>query len=289
MTLLTAFIRSNNLMQELVIASDSRLSGNGQRMDHVQKVFTLPRSDCLLAYAGDTQYAYPLLTQLLLSIDSFPQSRERRLPLGHMQAHILRVFQQSFDAIHGLPVGQTKPEAPDNYFLFGGYDWETNSFRVWKTEFNESAGRFVYSRSVTTGRRQYVFVGDDRAAIKEAYRQMVEMVRPKKISTATLDMEPFEVLSRICADTTYDTIGGIPQFGKVYRHLNSQLFMVQEQYQDYGRIAHIAGRPLINGERNDYPTYTPEVGFFARDNKEYYERVPLGDAADVSPADSADA
>jgi hypothetical protein len=52
----------------LVLASDSRLTG-GPIDGLAPKVFALPRSDALLAFAGDTQHAYPLVLQMVASID----------------------------------------------------------------------------------------------------------------------------------------------------------------------------------------------------------------------------
>jgi hypothetical protein len=281
MTLLTAFLRTNGRMQELVVASDSRLSGNGQRTDHSQKVFTLPRSDALLAFAGDTQYAYPLLMQLIASIDYFAPSRERRLPLGHLQAHTLRVFQQSYDAIHGFGGGRTRPlDPPDNFFLFGGYDWETTVFKVWLLHFDRLTNRFRYNRAISTGTHQYIFVGDNTDAVKHAYNRTGRLLGTRRRSRVDIDMEPFTALLEICGDRTFDTIGGVPQIGKVYKHLNSQLFLVKAQVDGASKRArHFAGRPLNDLERNDLPTFDPAVGFYPR---EYIEAEYRHAVADLS-------
>lgn len=116
MTLLTIFRRQVRDYEELVLASDSRLSG-GQAMDYGQKVFEMPRSDALFAFAGQTDYAYPLMMQMLRAVEGYPYSADRRLPLPKLKGHTLRVFQQSYAAIHSLPHGQPHPDPPDNYFL----------------------------------------------------------------------------------------------------------------------------------------------------------------------------
>jgi len=111
MTLVVAFRRKVRNGHELVFGSDSRLTG-GQTNDQAQKIFQLPRNDALFAFAGDTQYAYPLLMQLLRSIESLPPSAEGRMKLSKAKGHILRVFQQSYSSIHSLPFGQKYPEEP---------------------------------------------------------------------------------------------------------------------------------------------------------------------------------
>ena len=63
MTLSIAWVRQSGTAHELVFASDSRLSGGGN-VDHCQKVFSLPREDCCIAFAGSTMIAYPFILQL---------------------------------------------------------------------------------------------------------------------------------------------------------------------------------------------------------------------------------
>jgi hypothetical protein len=143
MTLAVVFRRRVADRYELVFGSDSRLTG-GQTNDQAQKIFQLPRSDALFAFAGDTQYAYPLLMQMLRSIESFPPSADGRLRLSKAKGHILKVFQQSYASIHSLPFGQKYPEDPDNFFLLGGYDWVSSAFRTWLLSFDAEQRTFVF-------------------------------------------------------------------------------------------------------------------------------------------------
>lgn len=57
MTLGMAWLRTVGDVRELVIASDSRLSG-GQYWDANPKIMLLPRSDAVLSFAGSTSDAY---------------------------------------------------------------------------------------------------------------------------------------------------------------------------------------------------------------------------------------
>ena len=69
MTLAVVFRRRVSAHYELVFGADSRLTG-GQTNDQAQKILQLPREDALLAFAGDTKYAYPLMMQVNSSIES---------------------------------------------------------------------------------------------------------------------------------------------------------------------------------------------------------------------------
>lgn len=269
MTLLTVFTRRIGSRRELVFASDSRLGGNGQRMDYGQKLFEMPRSDALAAFAGDTQYAYPLMMQMLRAIEGAPFSVDRRLPLPRLKGHTLRVFQQTYEAIHGLSFGERYPAPPDNFFLLGGFDWQTQAFHAWELSFDEADREFVFRRVVRRGGWQFYFAGDNTEAIKRATSRTQQLLGARKKTAMDIDMEPFEALCEIINDPTYDSIGGAPQLGKVYAHLNTQLFQVlwpTVAGPTTGGLAgsrgHVAGRPLLPTERSTWPVYDPERGFY---------------------------
>jgi ATP-dependent protease HslVU (ClpYQ) peptidase subunit len=75
-----AWLRSVGGVRELVIASDSRLSG-GQFWDANPKIMLLPRSDAVLSFAGTTSDAYPLMLQAYNSIRMYPPASSRAVIL----------------------------------------------------------------------------------------------------------------------------------------------------------------------------------------------------------------
>src|SRR5688500_4667415 len=79
-TLSLACVRNVGTVRALVFASDSRLR-SGEAWDSCPKIFTLPRSDCLISFAGQTHYAYPLMLQMIQSSEVFRPSRSRRFYL----------------------------------------------------------------------------------------------------------------------------------------------------------------------------------------------------------------
>jgi hypothetical protein len=258
MTLAVVFRRRVADRYELVFGSDSRLTG-GQVNDQAQKIFQLPRRDALFAFAGDTQYAYPLLMQMLRSIESFPPSADGRLRLSKAKGHILRVFQQSYASIHSLPFGQKYPEDPDNFFLLGGYDWVSSTFRTWLLSFDSEKRSFVF-RSV---RGAFHFIGDDEAARSYAVDETSRLLRRRKKTTRDINYEPLEVLNEIIRSSSYPTIGGAPQVGKVYPYFRTQLFQVEWAQDDSAKVVrHIAGRPLLPTEKCFWPVFDPGRGFY---------------------------
>jgi hypothetical protein len=259
-TLVTVFRRRVAVNRyELVFGSDSRLSG-GQFNDQAQKIFQLPRNDALFAFAGDTQYAYPLLMQLMRSIESFPPSARGRMRLTKAKGHMLRVFQQSYAAIHSLPKEEKYPLDPDNYFLFGGYDWVSSSFPVWMLSFDVGQHRFTFSRVMRT--KQYYFIGDDEGARKYAQLKTRRLLQERTKTVNEINYEPLEVLGEIIQSGSYPSIGGALQVGKVYQYLQSQLFQVKWPVSESADAYHIVGRPLLPTEKCFWPIFDPDRGFY---------------------------
>ncbi len=152
MTLTVAYVRrlpDRKSRSELLFASDSRLSC-GQRLDFGQKLFDLPRSDALLGFAGDCNYAYPWMMHLRTSIQTYPRSADRRFPLRKARGHFLRVFNQMYHSIYNFPVGQTKPheDDPPVQFLFGGYSWHDSDFRYWYIDLDRDKKSFCFQPDV---------------------------------------------------------------------------------------------------------------------------------------------
>lgn len=76
MTLVATWIRQTKSNEELVIASDSRVTG-GIVINCAPKLFRLERNDAVLAYCGPTMVAYPILLQIKASLDAHEETRER--------------------------------------------------------------------------------------------------------------------------------------------------------------------------------------------------------------------
>lgn len=262
MTLAVAFVRAvrgRQDRQELVFASDSRLSG-GQRLDFGPKVFTLPRSDALLAMAGDTAYAYPLALHLQAAIAVFPRSVDRRFPLPNARGHMLRVFEQLYRSIHSLPPGEQLPlqDIPAVQFLFGGYVWHQSAFRIWSVKLDRTQRQF---RFASCGAFQFI---GDQEAVREARSDTARTLRERGRTSDQIDMEPFEVLRDSIRSGRHAQVGGSPQVAKVYRHMNTQMFSVLWSNEG-STVPHVFGRPLLAPEVSAWPVFDPDALHFSAD------------------------
>src|SRR5436189_1023175 len=105
MTLVAAWIRQVSSGEQLVVASDSRLSF-GARWDCCPKVFPLSRNDSVLAFCGDTLFAYPVLLQLTKSIQNYAKSESRELDITDLRPHFLKIIERMRTEVGALPKGK---------------------------------------------------------------------------------------------------------------------------------------------------------------------------------------
>jgi hypothetical protein len=230
MTLVVAWIRNareDRAPAELVVSSDSRLRF-GAEWDCCPKVFGLPRSDALIAFAGDTYYAYPLLLQFLNALATHEPSRRRLVDVAEVRRHMIELFNQMWEAIGDLPAAHVFPDHPQTYFLFAGFSWREDRFRIWRVSFNPGLNRFQHTAAENLSEmpedQTVYFAGD---AVYEARQRLnTKLEASGRASGGGLDMEPFEVLRDMIREKAHAAIGGAPQLAKVYRHLNSQFLGV---------------------------------------------------------------
>jgi len=258
MTLAVAWIRRIRDVEELVIATDSRLRF-GCAWDCCPKTFPLPRGDAAICFAGGTMYAYPLLLQIRSAVEFHRRSLNRAQDLTDLKGHLLRVMNDMCSQIDDLPVGQTDPERPDAYFLLGGYSWKHHRFVLWTIHFDAHLKKFTFRPAKpwpgVKGKRLFAIVGD---CVDEAKRRLVALLKGKgKLTTGGFDMEPFEVLRDMIRERVDPRIGGPPQVVKVYRHLNATPYGVYWPKKKGGRVT-LLGRPLLDYERTQSLVLDPD-------------------------------
>lgn len=252
MTLVAAWIRRTVGVEELVVASDSRLTG-GIALNHAPKLFPLERADSLLAYCGPTVVAYPILLQVKASLDANEKTRRRLIDIVDLKVHIEKSIEGLRAQIKDLPSGDATNRAFK--FLLAGYSWKHGCFRAWIFRYDTQTREFNAHSMPRLG-RGFVFMSDVDENERRARERLNRLVFEHRDSPLPhLDWEPLHVLLSFIQDPNCDDIGGPPQIIKVYRHANVLPINVlwRERasldgipYLRY-EVAHL-GRPLLDGE-----------------------------------------
>jgi len=253
-TISVAWVRKINRTEELVFASDSRLSFGGL-WDCCPKILPFPRDDAAISFAGDTHYAYPVMLQAMAAISQHPRSLNRAQDIIDLKGHLLKVLNDMTSSVHDLPKIEGVDHSPKTDFLLGGWSWKKAAFTIWHIHFDGRRKLFAYRpASRWTGIAQsktFAFIGD----YKNEYRErLVSLLRSKrKLDRGGFDMEPLEVLRDMLRAAEFGNIGGLPQVLKVYKFASCRPYAVTwPDRQDGGRVT-LLGRPLLSYEKTSYP------------------------------------
>ncbi|MDP1664436.1 MAG: hypothetical protein Q8L79_04845 [Methylobacter sp.] len=212
MTLCVAWLREINKEQELIFATDSCLSG-GERWHSGVKLFELPRKDCLICFAGETNRTYPLILNLITSIKFDEHLSNSHTDITEVLDYLTRLFTSLCHSITDYGTQEFRNVLGDFQFLFGGWSWKTNQFKLWKLEYNHEAGAFVHDE--TNGDDMlYCFIGDE---LEKSQELLVDQIsKSGKTLSRRFDMEPFKVLIEMIPDTSYSGIDGAVQLAKIH-------------------------------------------------------------------------
>ncbi|MBY3213479.1 hypothetical protein HFO21_03510 [Rhizobium laguerreae] len=263
MTLGMAWLRTVGNIRELVIASDSRLSG-GQHWDANPKIMLLPRTDAVLSFAGNTWDAYPLMLQAYNSIKMHLPASSRAMDLEDLKGHLVRVFNHSRKFISGLPQGQKIPDDPEAIFVLSGFSWKNKAFKVWTLHYDRSIQGFTFRPAKEWGGQaggtsKLIAYAGDNEPITAAKERLISLLRDRgKLNTGSFNMEPFEVLRDLIREGRHPTIGGSVQLVKIYEHANAVPVGVYWPSKGAGIIS-VLGRPLMNYERTPWGVIDPDA------------------------------
>ena len=225
MTIAASWVRKVHNCEELIFISDSRLCG-GHRWDECPKLTTLPGTNCVLSFAGDTSYAYPMMMQIRQAMNGYRRIETRAMDITDINGHVLKHANHLMNSVYDL----ADPDyVPDNEFIFGGYSWIEKRFRLWRYYYKPGEKTLVKDgnphRILTNVEGHIVAIGDQREAFKKELRALLlEKYGPRlnEMQDIHLDKEPFEALCRMLKKVSKsDTIGGAPQMIKAYQYMNS--------------------------------------------------------------------
>lgn len=262
MTMCAVWVRQINNTDELVFATDSTLTG-GERWDHGIKLFELPRKDCLLCFAGETIRAYPLILNLVSSLKFNKKLENPETTLSEILNHVSELFTELIKSIVSeIPSEDIHEMRSTARFLFGGWCWQSGSFRIWKLYYSKEAEGFLFDEltSDASKTRFYTFMGGAEIDIeKNAKERFKKILDVEDLYDSKLDMEPLRVLRDISLDPSIRGVGGSLQIAKVYKSGKTEFFGVY--------WPSINGNPWFQGrEYNEYNK--PAVRYFSTDTFE---------------------
>lgn len=255
MTLVVSWIRSQGDTEELLVASDSRISG-GTSLDQAPKILRLLRDDAVLAFCGTTRLAYPIVIQIKLALDAYEPTRKRLIDIVDLPAHLKKIIESIRKTVTDLPDGSDEQIAFK--ILLAGFSWRTGNFKSWVLRFDLRNGAFAahpMRAHRVGGRRVFAqFMSDEQKNEDRARAFLDKTLRAGRGSSWT----PFDALIEQIDDAALKDVGGPPQLVKIYRHANTLPINTIWPFAGVGHdgpVTHYVthfGRVLLPYERTDY-------------------------------------
>jgi hypothetical protein len=273
MSLCVAWIREAGGSQELVFVTDSTLT-SGEKWNHGIKLFEIPNTNCLLSFVGGTQRAYTLVLNLMSSI-SFDDILNSQTTIEDILEHIVELFTILILEIK-LDVGYHSSHPKEDLnklrneakFLFGGWDWESEAFRLWKIYYSIETEEMLYEELVAKGgTRNFVeYIGDAHTPYNIEERAKEKFLELLECQGSTFDcalnMEPAEIIRDIALDSMVREIGGSLQIAKLQKSNKVDFFGIYWPSAD--------GEPHFQGRK--YNTINkPNVQYYNSDTFEILE------------------
>lgn len=146
MTVGVAWIRQRPNGDELWLASDSRLSGDGYLWDSSPKLFLVPRRDAVAAFSGETAQAYPLLLQIGNAMIGYEPAASGGLEFTRLAKHLERVVNLMMERLEVDPqvsgAGVASPfRGLGDVIILGGYSRAARGFVLRRLHFEQNVGQ----------------------------------------------------------------------------------------------------------------------------------------------------
>lgn len=258
MTLAAAWVRRNESLSELIIASDSRISGGGD-WDVCPKIVALPRPATVMAMSGWAVEAYAFLIQALNTCALLDGHAVGRTDIGNLAKKLRDVYANSRNHLGPLGGGQA-PDVPVLDVALLGWSWRNLCFEGYSYSYLDSGELVMKPLAELEADRPYpayLFgdaAGEARKRLKALRKERGlpvpkrgEPEAPRVAREAFYDWEPFEVLLHVINDEGIPSVGGAPQLACISQYGESQHFVCR----DINGTDFFGGRPVQPEERFD--------------------------------------
>ncbi|WP_373930727.1 hypothetical protein [Vibrio cyclitrophicus] len=259
MTVVVSWTRKTNTGRELWVMSDSRLSG-GKCWDYGPKVFGVGRTDAVMAFAGDTAWSYPLISQVTSYVESFINLRERAIDFLDARDKIIQMLNASLNFVSDAAC--PSEEVPDCTFIFAGYSARKQDFILNKIVFHSKRRRFEI-RSAKKMNGELLAIIGDKGPVSSVSRRISESTKKHLEADFKLDMEPSKAFFEVLSSKRFREIGGAPQLTKLYQNMNQKHFGVYwpPELPVSEQKIYLRGRELGKFEVLDHPwVFDPSEG-----------------------------
>jgi hypothetical protein len=234
-TIGAAWIRAGVESDELWLATDSRLSGDGYIWDDCPKLMPLPRRDAVIGFSGSTEQGYPLMLQIATAVGAYRAALDGNLEFFRLAAHLERVVNSMMSrlkidpAVRGAAPNRREFASRGDVLILGGYSRRWGRMALRALEYNGGARAWLFApvrAEFGEGRVLRAF-GDSPSRGRFLYYLRTLLAERGTLGdSGGFQLEPLEVIAamlqmpesserRLPRDRRPRTIGGFPQVVRV--------------------------------------------------------------------------
>jgi hypothetical protein len=271
MTIGVAWTRQGTNGEELWLATDSRLSGDGLVWDDCPKLVPLPRRDAVAGFSGSTLQAYPLLLQTGNAMSAYRAARDGTLEFLAMVGHVERVINAMMQrlrvdsAVQGAQDGRPEFASRGDTLVIGGYSRLANSMSLRALQYDGQSSRWQFRSPSSDPEWGVLRVFGDTTSRNRFLRQLSSMLHARRQAGTDrpLNFEPLEVMAAMLrmpesslqplpSNRRPTTIGGAPQVVRLLA--GAAATPVAVRWTDSTGVAdYLLGRRSFGYERLDVP------------------------------------
>lgn len=258
MTLVAAWVRRNGSLHELVVASDSRISG-GESWNVCPKVMRLPRPATLIAMSGDAVEAYAFQIQAANTCELLDGNQSGQTDIAYLARKLRDAYADMRSHVTDLDSSGVVRIPELDVALFG-WSWRRLRYEGFSYRYNRDGVLWMDRLDHLEPSHAYPchMFGD---ASGEARRLLKKIVKDRAMPVPHTgdpnaravagelfyDWEPLEVLLEMVDDPGVRSVGGVPQVAKIYQYGISEPFV----WRDSSGTDFFGGRPVQPAERFD--------------------------------------
>jgi hypothetical protein len=236
MTLCEAWIREAKDGKQLVMATDSLVTGGFRYMNGTKLLTFNNRQGCALCWEGDTSFTYSFTENARVDVEFSDRLCKPETPLGAVNRRIIKVFNHLWKA--NLDDPNSMYHDAQFSFLFGGYCTVYKEIQLWHIYLDEDRKQFRGHRRTPSAKKPYL-IGSGMNVARELLKNEPSI-------------SPYGVLLRLIEDNEITDVGGMPQLVTINEQGLVEIIGITKDKQRF-----LFGRDLKSGGHKTKVRYVP--------------------------------
>jgi hypothetical protein len=218
MSLAVAWIRgASEDYSEMLVATDGSSVDDSKAWNNVIKIIEYPRKDCIICFCGDSEKAYPVVSEIVRSTTLDRRSKNNDTDVRFVLEHICNTLSVRINALD-YKLAKSDPDNPYTgaRFLFCCWIRQMGLFGCREIYYDADQELFVHRVPDSDEHLGYFIIGNAADKVEKLLTE--EFAKKSKKPGDPIDMEPFVALCHTIRNESPETceVKSV-QVAKIYR------------------------------------------------------------------------